>query len=60
VLFATDYPLIAPGTFIRRLEAARMPTATLRRILGGNAWRILKLGERAKPSLEQAPREART
>ena len=60
VLFATDYPLIAPGTFIRRLEAARMPTATLRRILGGNAWRILKLGERAKPSLEQVPGEART
>lgn len=46
VLFATDYPLIPPGRFIRRMERARMPTATLRRILGGNAWRVLKLGER--------------
>ncbi len=55
VLFATDYPLIGPGAFIRRLEAARMPTATLRRILGGNAWRVLKLGERAKQQPTQAP-----
>jgi predicted TIM-barrel fold metal-dependent hydrolase len=47
VLFATDYPLIAPRRFIRRMEAARMPTATLRRMLGGNAWRVLKLGDKA-------------
>jgi predicted TIM-barrel fold metal-dependent hydrolase len=47
VLFATDYPLIAPGRFIRRMSKSRMPTATLRRMLGGNAWRVLKLGERA-------------
>jgi predicted TIM-barrel fold metal-dependent hydrolase len=46
VLFATDYPLISPGRFIRRMRAARMPTATLRRMLGGNAWRVLGLGER--------------
>ncbi len=58
VLFATDYPLIGPGTFIRRLEAARMPTATRRRILGGNAWRILGLGERAAPQMEQISGEA--
>ena len=59
VLFATDYPLIKPGTFIRRLEAARMPTATRRRMLGGNAWRILKLGERSKPQVERMSEEAR-
>ena len=59
VLFGTDYPLIGPGTFIRRLEAARMPTATRRRMLGGNAWRILKLGERSKPQVEQMSGEAR-
>ena len=47
VLFATDYPLIKPRRFIARLEAARMPTATRRRMLGGNAWRVLKLGERS-------------
>jgi predicted TIM-barrel fold metal-dependent hydrolase len=45
VLFATDYPLITQERFIRRLCAARMPTATQRRILGGNAWRVLKLGD---------------
>jgi predicted TIM-barrel fold metal-dependent hydrolase len=46
VLFATDYPLIQPGRFIQRMKEARMPTATLRRMLGGNAWRVLKLGEK--------------
>jgi predicted TIM-barrel fold metal-dependent hydrolase len=45
VLFATDYPLLTPQRMIRRMEQARMPTATLRRMLGGNAWRVLKLGE---------------
>jgi predicted TIM-barrel fold metal-dependent hydrolase len=45
VLFATDYPLILPDRFIQRMSAARMPTATRRRMLGGNAWRVLKLGE---------------
>ena len=59
VLFGTDFPLIGPGTFIRRLEAARMPTATRRRILGGNAWRILKLGERSGPQVKQMSEEAR-
>jgi len=46
VLFATDYPLISPDRFIPHMQAARMPTATRRRMLGGNAWRVLKLGER--------------
>jgi predicted TIM-barrel fold metal-dependent hydrolase len=50
VLFATDYPLLTPGSLIRRMRAARMPTATYRRMLGGNAWRILKLGERQTAS----------
>lgn len=45
VLFATDYPLIPPERMIRRMQATRMPTATLRRMLGGNAWRVLKLGQ---------------
>lgn len=46
VLFATDYPLISPERFLRRMRSARMPTATRRRMLGGNAWRVLELGER--------------
>lgn len=45
VLFATDFPLISHARVIRQMEAARMPTATLRRMLGGNAWRVLRLGE---------------
>jgi predicted TIM-barrel fold metal-dependent hydrolase len=49
VLFATDYPLITQERFISRLRAARMPTATRRRMLGGNAWRVLKLGEERGP-----------
>ena len=44
VLFATDYPLITPARFIQRMRAVRLPTATRRRMLGGNAWRVLKLG----------------
>ncbi len=46
VLFATDFPLITPKRMIGRMEKVRMPTATLRRMLGGNAWRVLRLGER--------------
>jgi uncharacterized protein len=41
VLFATDYPLVSPQRMIERMERVRMPVATLRRILGGNAWRVL-------------------
>jgi predicted TIM-barrel fold metal-dependent hydrolase len=47
VLFATDYPLLRPGNFVRRMRAARVPEVSLRRILGGNAWRVLRLGERS-------------
>jgi uncharacterized protein len=43
VLFASDYPLISPGRFIRRIRAADMPPASLDQILGGNACRLLKL-----------------
>jgi predicted TIM-barrel fold metal-dependent hydrolase len=49
VLFATDFPLITPGRFVRHIQAARMPTATRRRILGGNAWRVLNLGASERP-----------
>jgi predicted TIM-barrel fold metal-dependent hydrolase len=48
VLFATDYPLIMPGRYIERMKAARIPTATRRRMLGGNAWRVLKLADRRR------------
>jgi predicted TIM-barrel fold metal-dependent hydrolase len=45
VLFGTDFPLITPKRMVGRMKKVRMPTATLRRMLGGNAWRVLKLGE---------------
>lgn len=47
VLFATDFPLVSPDRLIGRMEKVRMPTATLRRMLGGNAWRVLGLEEEA-------------
>jgi uncharacterized protein len=51
VLFGTDYPLLTPKRFVCRMEAARIPTATLRRMLGGNAWRVLKLGGAPAPGM---------
>lgn len=45
VLFATDYPLLRPALFIERMRAARVPEVSLRRMLGGNAWRVLRLGK---------------
>jgi uncharacterized protein len=54
VLFGTDYPLIPPARFLRRMEKARMPVATRNRMLGGNAWRVLRLGERALAPNEPA------
>ena len=52
VLFATDFPLLSHERVIQQMQAARMPTATLRRMLGGNAWRLLKLGERQNRRVE--------
>jgi predicted TIM-barrel fold metal-dependent hydrolase len=43
VLFASDYPLIPPRRFIRRMRAVDMPPAVLDQMLGGNACRLLKL-----------------
>jgi len=56
VLFATDFPLVSPARLIARVEAARMPTATCRRILGGNAWRVLKLGAEEASMNERSSR----
>jgi predicted TIM-barrel fold metal-dependent hydrolase len=47
VLFATDYPLLRPSAFVRRMREVRVPEVSLRRMLGGNAWRVLGLGERS-------------
>jgi uncharacterized protein len=43
VLFASDYPLIPPGRFIRRMQAVDMPPGVLEKMLGGNACRLLGL-----------------
>jgi len=53
VLFGTDYPLIEPRPFLAKMQAARMPTATLRRMLGGNAWRVLRLGRESQVATAQ-------
>ena len=45
VLFASDYPLIPPGRFIRRIRAVDMPSGSLDQMLGGNASRLLKLAD---------------
>lgn len=47
VLFGTDFPLITAERLMGRMQAARVPTATLRRMLGGNAWRVLRIGAMA-------------
>lgn len=54
VLFATDFPLLTPQRVIRRMRAVRMPTATLLRMLGGNAWRVLKLGNQRPAAGDRA------
>jgi uncharacterized protein len=54
VLFGTDYPLLSPGRFLRQMAKARMPVATRNRMLGGNAWRVLRLGERTPAPTEPA------
>jgi len=41
VLFATDYPLIAPKRMIEHIEGVRIPVPVLQQMLGGNAWRVL-------------------
>jgi len=43
VLFASDYPLIPPRRFIRRMRAVDMPPDVLDQMLGGNACRLLRL-----------------
>jgi predicted TIM-barrel fold metal-dependent hydrolase len=45
VLFASDYPLIPPRRFIRRMRAVDMPPGSLDQMLGGNACRLLKLDD---------------
>jgi hypothetical protein len=43
VLFASDYPLIAPRQFVKRMRATGLPPDALDRMLGGNACRLLGL-----------------
>jgi predicted TIM-barrel fold metal-dependent hydrolase len=41
ILFATDYPMVQQRPFLRKLYAVGLPEATLRRVLGENAARLL-------------------
>ncbi len=42
LLFATDYPLISQGRFLRRVRRAGLAASDLDAILGGNAARLLR------------------
>ncbi|MDD5191151.1 MAG: amidohydrolase family protein [Dehalococcoidales bacterium] len=41
ILFGTDYPLLGAGRYFREIENLRLPPATSKAILGGNATRLL-------------------
>lgn len=43
VLFGSDYPLIDPGTWLEDFEAWDLPDAVRRKVLAGNAKRLLGL-----------------
>ncbi len=43
VMFATDYALITPKRFLRRVRDLDIPDETLQKFLGGNAQRLLAL-----------------
>ncbi len=43
VLFGSDYPLLSPARFLRRVRGSGLPGEALAGILGGNAARLLGL-----------------
>ena len=45
VLFATDYPLIAPDRFLRHVRRSGLSRAALADVLGNNAARLLRGGK---------------
>jgi len=45
ILFGTDYPLLAHSPFLERVRNTGMPEPVLDLVLGGNAARLLGIGE---------------
>ena len=43
ILFGTDYPLISPRRFLKRIRAVSLPPQIERNVLGENARRVLRL-----------------
>jgi predicted TIM-barrel fold metal-dependent hydrolase len=41
ILFGTDYPLLKAGRYFKEIDSLRLPPATSKEILGGNAARLL-------------------
>lgn len=44
ILFATDYPLLQPRTFLARVRASGLSEEAMTAVLGGNAARLFGLG----------------
>ena len=56
LLFGTDFPLLRPGPFLRRLRALDLPPPALRAILGENAARLVS-GDGSWPRMRGVPQE---
>ena len=45
ILFGSDWPLLAPGRLLKEIESLELPPETSDLILGGNARRLLSIGD---------------
>lgn len=43
ILFGSDYPLISPERYLKEIGSIRLPALTRKKILGGNARKLLEL-----------------
>jgi predicted TIM-barrel fold metal-dependent hydrolase len=48
ILFGSDFPLLKPGRYFEEMKEAGLSEEVFNKICGGNAARLLKIGEREK------------